>query len=82
MERCYLLCQRGGKEDWKAGKVYVELPSGVFEVQVEDFEEWMRLRREEEDRQAWQEAVVLVNKPSGKELDPKFFDQAERKAFD
>ena len=66
----------------KAGKVYVELPSGVYGVQVEDFEEWMRLRREEEDRQAWQEAFVLVNKQNGKELDPKFFDQAERKAFE
>lgn len=45
----------------KEGYVFVELPSGIHEVKVEDFEERKRLRREEEEQQAFQEAYLLMN---------------------
>ena len=72
---------REGKEERKEGNVFVELPHGVYEVKVEDYEEWLKLRREEEDRQAFHEAYLLINRPNGKELNPKFFNEAEKKAF-
>lgn len=53
----------------------------MYEVKVDDFEEWMKIRREEEDSQAFKEAFLLINKQNGKELEPKHFSQEEQKAF-
>ena len=62
-------------------KALVELPHGVFEVEVTDGAEWQRIRAAEEMDQETFEAFLLQNKANGKELDPRYFNEEERKAF-
>lgn len=45
---------------------------------VEDYEEWMTLRRQEEDQQAFKNALLLVNKQNRKELDLSLMKQGAR----
>ena len=77
-----LFLREAEKKKKKDGMALVELPHGVYEVKVEDLEEWMRLRQQEEDQQAFHEAYLLVNKANGKELDPRKFNEEEWKAFE
>ena len=73
---------KDGKEPEKGSQeVVVELPHGVYAVQVSDEKEWKRQKEQEEDNQAFVEAFLLVNKANGKELDPRFFNNQEAEAF-
>ena len=65
----------------KEKNTYVEMPDGVYEVMVSDYERWKELRLNEEDDQAFCEAYLLLKKSNGKELDPKYFDANEKKQF-
>ena len=65
----------------KERMVYVEFPSGIYAVKVEDYEKWEELRAQEEDDRSFFEAFILQNKANGKELDPRYFDETERLAF-
>ena len=65
----------------KSGQAKVELPEGVFEVNVTDIREWNQLADEELERQAYFEAFLLQNKANGKELDPRLFSTEEKEKF-
>lgn len=58
------------------------MPDGVYEVPAQKLPEWRRLAQEEVDSQAFFEALVLQMKANGKELDPRFFNEEEKKGFD
>ena len=76
------LHQEDTKPPAKAQPVVVELPDGLYEVMVTDAEEWNYLARGEIENQAFFEALLLQMKTNGKELDPRFFNQEERKGFE
>ena len=65
----------------KERMVYVEFQSGIYAAKVEDYEKWEELRAQEEDDHSFFEAFILQNKANGKELDPRYFDETERLAF-
>ena len=76
------LHQEDTKPPAKAQPVVVELPDGLYEVMVTDAEEWNSLAKGEIENQAFFEALLLQMKTNGKELDPRFFNQEERKGFE
>ena len=74
-----LFLRKEAKED---SKVYVEMQDGVYETMVSNLEEWKNLCHSEEDNQAFCEAYLLLNKANGKELEPKYFSDEEKKKFE
>ena len=69
------------KEKSMEKSTYVEMPDGVYEVMVTNYEDWKKLWISEDENQAFCEAYLLLNKANGKELDPKHFDQSEKEKF-
>ena len=70
---------------WVGGRVVSWrplLPDGVYQVPVTHLQEWQAMSKEEVNRQAFFEALVLQMKMNGQELDPRFFDAGEKKGFD
>eukprot|EP00434_Breviolum_minutum_P025436 symbB.v1.2.022474.t1/scaffold1996.1/size93170/9 len=70
------------KEKPMQKSTYVEMPDGVYEVMVTNYEDWKKLWISEDGNQAFCEAYLLLNKANGKELDPKHFDQGEKEKFE
>ena len=64
--------------------VYVELPGGLVEAKMdsEKAQEFQALWTEEVKDLLVADALLLRLKENKKELDPKFFDEEEQKAFD
>lgn len=63
---------------------YIQLGDRVFEQNLgslEDKQKWQELVKHEEERQSYQEILALKLKASGKELDPRWFNEEEVKAF-
>ena len=66
------------KERPRERSTYVEMPDGVYEVMVSNYETWRNLCSIEDENQAFCETYLLLNKANGKELDPRYFNQEEK----
>ena len=69
------------KEKPEERSAYVEMPDGVYEVMVSNYQGWKSLCTVEDENQAFCEAYLLLNKANGKELDPRYFNQEEKEKF-
>ena len=73
--------KRGEKEEAEVRKAYVQIGEEVFAAKVGDWQSWNELVEREKVWQCYKEALILRLKASGKELDPKWFNEEEAKKF-
>ena len=73
----------GQDERKKEGEreVYLQVHQVVYKVTVKDEERWQELKRLEERREVYHQVLALQLKSSGKELDPRWFNEEEAKHF-
>lgn len=71
--------QEGGEIGKK--KAYIQVEEKTYSIDCPDPELWKAFVRREEEQQIAAECLLLKMKSSGKELDPKYFDEAEAAEF-
>lgn len=77
----FLKTGREKEEEKKEKQAYIQIGDEVFATPYEDSALWQAFVRREEEMKVAAEALLLKMKASGKELDPRFFDEAEKAAF-
>ena len=60
---------------------YIQIGEKVYKAEVPDGEVWRSFVRREKDLENGAEALLLKLKASGKELDPRHFDEVEKEAY-
>ncbi|CAL1135188.1 unnamed protein product [Cladocopium goreaui] len=77
----FLKTGREKEEEKEEKQAYIQIGDEVFATPYEDSALWQAFVRREEEMKVAAEALLLKMKASGKELDPRFFDEAEKAAF-
>ena len=62
-------------------EVYIQVKNEVFKATVNQPERWKELKKQEEKRDIYHQVLVLQLKSSGKELDPRWFNEEEAQKF-
>ena len=69
------------KEEKKIEDIYIQIGEEMFRTKVSCPEEWQELRRHEEKRAVYHQVLALQLRSSGKELDPRWFNEQEAQKF-
>lgn len=69
------------KEEKKIEDIYIQIGEEMFRTKVICPEQWQELRRHEEKRAVYHQVLALQLKSSGKELDPRWFNEQEAQKF-
>ena len=69
------------KKEVEGQEVYIQIRQDVYKANVVDKERWQELRNSEEGRAVYHQVLALQLKSSGKELDPRWFNEEEMRHF-